>query len=108
MTKEEKTYPITLENDKTLKQFFDRFYVISKDIECTKEQKEFLAANHLQPIDKNIREGINGYIVRRKNIKKLSSEEVEKIKNDIGSYRSKAKKYKVSIGTISKIMNNKY
>ena len=36
------------------------------------------------------------------------NKEVEKIKNDIGSYRSKAKKYKVSIGTISKIMNNKY
>ena len=87
MTKEEKTYPITLENDKTLKQFFDRFYVISKDIECTKEQKEFLEANHLQPIDKNIREGINGYIVRRKNIKKLSHRWLQAARSVNGSRR---------------------
>ena len=40
--------------------------------------------------------------------KKLTKEQVEKIKNDTGSYRAKAKKYKLSLGTISKIMNDKY
>ena len=40
--------------------------------------------------------------------KKLNNEQVEKIKNDTGSYRAKAKKYNLSIGTISKIMNDKY
>ena len=40
--------------------------------------------------------------------KKLSAEQVKQIKNDTGSYRAKAKKYKLSLGTISKIMNDKY
>lgn len=30
------------------------------------------------------------------------------IKNDTGSCRAKAKKYNLSVGTISKIMNDKY
>ena len=38
----------------------------------------------------------------------LSAEQVEQIKNDTGSYRAKARKYKLSLGTISKIMNDKY
>ena len=40
--------------------------------------------------------------------KKLTKEQVEIIKNDTGSCRAKAKKYNLSVGTISKIMNDKY
>nr|UVX54047.1 MAG: Mitochondrial ribosomal protein subunit L20 [Bacteriophage sp.] len=54
-----------------------------------------------------MREGKDGYIVERKG-KKLSDEQVEQIKNDTGSYKAKAEKYKVSVGTISKIMNDQY
>lgn len=103
----EKIYRLTTE-DKTIKQFFDRFYCIPKEVKTTKEIKKFLENNSLVPIDDDVRNGKNGYIVFRKNKKKLSQEEIEKIKNDTGSYRSKADKYKISIGTISKIMNDKY
>ena len=94
-------YRMRLENDKTLKQFFERFYCIPKDKNFTKEQVQFL-------VDPDVIAGKNGYIVFRDKSKKLSPEEVEKIKNDTGSYRAKAEKYNISIATISKIMNDKY
>lgn len=103
----EKLYRLTTE-EKTIKQFFDRFYCIPKDLEVNKELKTFLENNSLVPIDDDVRNGKNGYIVFRKNKKKLTQEEVQKIKNDTGSYRSKADKYNISVGTISKIMNDKY
>lgn len=101
------TYSVVLENDNTLKQFFDRFYVIPKDLKCSDEELEFLEKYSFELSDPKVREGKDGYIVERKG-KKLSAEQVEQIKNDIGSYRAKAKKYKVSVGTISKIMNDRY
>lgn len=48
------------------------------------------------------------YIVRQKRGKKLSIEQVEEIKNAKGSMREKAKKYNISLGTVCKIMNDKY
>ena len=98
---------LTENNDKTLKQFFNRFYCIPKDSNLTKEQKEFLERANCTPISEDVLNGKDGYIVFRKG-KKLSDKEVEIIKNDTGSYRAKAKKYKLSLGTISKIMNDKY
>ncbi|TBX13689.1 hypothetical protein [Clostridium perfringens] len=50
----------------------------------------------------------NIYIVKRKTEKKLSDEEVKKIKESKGSVREKAKRFGVSVGTISKINNDKY
>ncbi|MDY2584016.1 MAG: hypothetical protein SOW47_13580 [Clostridium perfringens] len=50
----------------------------------------------------------SSYIVRQKREKKLSDEEVKMIKKDKGSVREKAKKYNISIGTVSKINNDKY
>ena len=100
-------YYLRESNDKTLKQFFNRFYCIPKDINLTKEQKEFLESVHHTPVSENVLNGKDGYIVFRKG-KKLSAEQVKQIKNDTGSYRAKAKKYKLSLGTISKIMNDKY
>lgn len=101
-------YRMRLENDKTLKQFFERFYCIPKDKNFTKEQVQFLELHEVKPVDPDVIAGKNGYIVFRDKSKKLSSEEVEKIKNDTGSYRAKAEKYNISIATISKIMNDKY
>lgn len=100
-------YYLRESNDKTLKQFFNRFYCIPKDINLTKEQKEFLESVNHTPVIENVLNGKDGYIVFRKG-KKLSAEQVKQIKNDTGSYRAKAKKYKLSLGTISKIMNDKY
>lgn len=100
-------YSVVLENDNTLKQFFDRFYVIPKDLKWSDEELEFLEKYSFELSDPKVREGKDGYIVERKG-KKLSAEQVEQIKNDTGSYRAKAKKYKLSLGTISKIMNDQY
>jgi DNA invertase Pin-like site-specific DNA recombinase len=101
-------YKMILENDKTVKQFFERFYCIPKDKEFSKAELEFLEKYKLEIADPEVKKGANGYIVFRNTKKKLSREEVEKIKNDTGSYREKAEKYNISKGTISKIMNDKY
>jgi len=100
-------YRLTESNDKTLKQFFNRFYCIPKDINLTKEQKEFLERANYTPVSEDVLNGKDGYIVFRKG-KKLSDKEVKIIKNDTGSYRTKVKKYNLSLGTINKIMNDKY
>lgn len=73
----------------------------------TDEELKFLQSLEFELTDPRIRAGKDGYIVERKG-KKLRREEVEKIKNDTGSYREKAEKYNISKGTISKIMNYKY
>lgn len=101
------TYELVLDGDNTLKQFFERFYVIPKDLNWTDNELDFLNRYSFELSDPRVRAGKDGYIVERKG-KKLSNEEVQIIKNDTGSYRAKAKKYNLSLGTISKIMNNKY
>lgn len=100
-------YQLVLDGDNTLKTFFERFFVIPKDLNYTDEELKFLQSLEFELTDPRIRAGKDGYIVERKG-KKLSDEEVEIIKNDTGSYRAKAKKYNLSVGTISKIMNDKY
>lgn len=104
---DEVIYDLVLEGDNTLKTFFERFFVIPKDLNYTDEELKFLRSLEFELSDPRVRAGKDGYIVERKG-KKLSAEEVEIIKNDTGSYRAKAKKYKLSLGTISKIMNDKY
>lgn len=100
-------YYLREKNNNTLKQFFDRFYCIPKDTDLTKDEREFLERfNHI-PENENVLNGENGYIVFRKG-KKLSDEEVIKIKSDTGSYRAKVKKYNISLGTVYKIMKDKY
>ncbi|WP_195949272.1 hypothetical protein [Clostridium saudiense] len=104
---EGKVYSVVLKNDKTLKQFFERFYVLPKDIKYSKEKREFLEENKFVLSGEDVINGKNGYIVERPG-KKLTRDQVEIIKKDTGSQRAKAKKYNVSVGTINKIMNNKY
>lgn len=76
-------------------------------MDFTEEERKFLEKYSCYISNPIIASGKNGYIVFRKG-KKLSAEQVEQIKNDTGSYRSKAKKYNLSVSTISKIMNDKY
>ncbi|MGU9370288.1 hypothetical protein ACV30O_12905 [Clostridium perfringens] len=109
MNKESKIYDIILENDKTLKQFFDRYYVISKDLNCTKEERDFLEKSRLVLMGRETKIGKDGYIVFRKYNKKITDlEELEEIKKDTRPVRQIAKDHAVSIATISKIKNDKY
>lgn len=105
--RERETYSLIVGKDNTIKQFVERFYIIPRDNSFTEEQRKFLEKYSCYISNPIIAAGKNGYIVFRKG-KKLSAEQVEQIKNDTGSYRAKAKKYKLSLGTISKIMNDKY
>lgn len=103
-------YKMVLDNDKTVKQFFERFYVIPKEPKNYKwepDEKKILEAHSLELVEELEILGKDGYIVTRKK-KKLKPEEVEEIKNAPGSYREKADKYKLSLGTIHKIMRDKY
>ncbi len=102
-----KIYYLTSKDDNTLKQFFDRFYVLPRDKNYNDEELKFLSVHELGLKHEQVKTGKNGYIVFRR-MKKLNNEQVEKIKNDTGSYRAKAKKYNLSVGTICKIMNDKY
>lgn len=102
------TRKLRLDTDKTLKQLFDRFYLIPKDKEFSKEELQLLNKHSVAPTHEEVKNGKNGYIVFRNTNKKLTKEQAEIIKNDTGSVRAKAEKYKISIGTVSKIMNDKY
>lgn len=103
----EKIYDLTLPGDNTLKQFFDRFYVIPKGLKFTDTELKFLKERSFELTDPRVKAGKDGYIVERKG-KKFTPEEVQAIKNEPGTYREKAKKYGVSPATIYKIMKDKY
>ena len=90
-----------------MKNFYEYNYVIPRCADMPKEVREFLEKNSFVLTEEEHANGENGYIVFRPK-KKLTKEQVEIIKNDTGSYRERAKKYKLSLGTISKIMNDKY
>ena len=95
------------EGKNTLKNFYEYNYVIPKCVELPEEIRTFLDKNSCKLSCEEVANGKDGYIVFRPD-KKLTKEQVEEIKNDTGSYRARAKKYKLSLGTISKIMNDKY
>lgn len=101
-----KCYPL-FEGKNTLKNFYEYNYVIPKCVELPEEIRTFLDKRSFELSCEEVANGKNGYIVFRP-YKKLTKEQVEEIKNDTGSYRAKAKKYNLSLGTISKIMNDKY
>lgn len=106
-----KVYPIVLENDNSLKQMFDRFYVIPKDYSViTPEDKIILEKYQSRLANQHVAMGKNGYIVfRGKKPKKLTASQIEEIKADTTStQRELAFKYDCSHGTIGKIKNNKY
>ena len=99
---------------KTLKEFSEDFYIIPKGIIGTIapintiEEFNFLCSK-LDLFADGINWGMleSGRIIYSKT-KIFNKDEVEKIKAETGSQRAKAKKYNVSVGTINKIMNDKY
>lgn len=106
---EDITYHIVLENDKSIKQFLERFYIIPKKTEYTKIQSDFLKANAIYPQDPSVREGRNGFIVFRGRKKKiLTEEQCREIRESNLTQMELSKQYKVSIGTINKVKHNKY
>ncbi|HAT4114575.1 TPA: hypothetical protein I9Z66_003015 [Clostridium perfringens] len=105
-------YHITLEDDKTIKQLVERFYIIPRkplEYEFKKEEREFLEKKAIYPVAKEVKEGKNGYIVFRRNVKKITDEkEIEEIKKDTRPQRKIAQDHGVSVATINKIKKNKY
>lgn len=103
-------------NGISLKEVSEKYYLIPKGVKyynANNENITELVESALEMLDMfelnyNDEELKNSYIVKRKSEKKLSDEEVKKIKESKGSVREKAKRFGVSIGTISKINNNKY
>lgn len=109
---DEKVYRITLENDKTLKQMVERYYIIPREpigYNFTEQEKEFLQSKALFPSAPEVKEGLNGYIVfRGKRPKKLNNEQIQEIQESTLSYRKLAEIYGISIGTISRVKKGKY
>lgn len=104
---EGKYYDLVLENDNTLKTFFERFYVIPREgKEWGEEERRFLENNRIELSGEKAREGKNGYIVFRKY--KVDKQKAQDIKNAPGTQKEKAERYGLSIGTINRIMNDKY
>lgn len=102
-----KKYDLVLENDNTLKTFFERFYVIPKEgEEWGEKERKFLEQNKIVLTGEFTKHGKNGYIVFRRI--KVNKEIAQAIKNEPGTQREKAKRYGLSVGTINKIMNDKY
>lgn len=102
---------ITLENDNSLKQLFDRFYVIPKShYKLTVEDREILERYMSRLSSEAVASGLNGYIVfRGRKPKKLTLEQIQEIKADTTStQRELAFKYDVGNATINKVKNNKY
>lgn len=99
----------------TLQELSEEYYLVPKGIKyeninvSTSEEFERILEDVDQFGDIYDKEYLSSsYIVRQKRGKKLNDEEVKIIKEDKGSVRVKAKKYNISIGTVSKIMNDKY
>lgn len=108
---DKKIYDLTLENDNTIKQLLDRFYLVPKDKEDITDSERSILENHNITItDKSIADGSNGYIViRGRKPKSLNDEQIQEIKaDDSATQRDLALKYNVSASTINKIKNDKY
>lgn len=102
--------PLEKKSDNTLKQFFDRFYVIPKeDGDYTNEQIEFLKQKTIHLMNNEVKTGRDGFIVFRGTKKKvLTEEQCNEIRESNLTQMELSKQYKVSIGTINKVKNNKY
>lgn len=105
--------PLKKKSDNTLKQFFDRFYVIPKEdgdgVDYTNEQIEFLKQKTIHLIHDEVKQGRNGFIVFRGRKKKiLTEDQCKEIRESNLTQMKLSEIYGVSIGTINKVKNNKY
>lgn len=102
-------------NGISLKEVAEKYYLIPKGVKYRNtngEDTTELDKAKFEALDMfecySDEELKNSYIVKRKTEKKLSDEEVKKIKESKGSVREKAERFGLSVGTISKINNDKY
>lgn len=103
-------------NGMSLKEVSEKYYLIPKGVKYYNTESinvTEMVEVALETLDmlENIHdeeELKNSYIVKRKTGKKLNAKQVKEIKEFKGSVREKAEKFGVSVGTISKINNNKY
>lgn len=102
-------------NGMSLKELSKEYYLFPKNVEYY-DQNEVKINEHVDPLleildlfenisDDNLKKY---YIVKRKTGKKLNAKQVKEIKESKGTVREKSEKFGVSMGTISKINNNKY
>ena len=112
MSEDKVKYDLVQKNDNTLKSFFDKFYVIPKDPKdrmYTDVEIASFKKNEIILSDENVRNGLDGYIVCRGKKKKVFTEkQIQEIQESNLSYRKLSEKFNVSIGTISRVKNNKY
>lgn len=97
----------------SLEELSKEFYLVSrkttygnKTKRITMMLEEIDLLTDIHKIDKEYLK--TRYIVRQKRGKKLNAEQIEEIKNAKGSMRDKARKYNIIVGTVCKIMNDKY
>lgn len=98
-------------NGITLEELLEEFTLIPKQMKFgDKNIQNFLDcfSNVCDEVMNETYDLKNYCIVKRHVEKKLNNDIVQKIKDDDLPYRQIAKKYKISIGTVSKIKNNKY
>jgi len=106
-----KTYSLTSNGDNSIKQLFDRFYVIPKDYSVITDSDRLILEKYYTTLANDlVAIGKNGYIVfRGKKRKKLTSDQIQDIKSDnVSTQRALAFKYDVGVATINKIKNDKY
>lgn len=111
MDLEKITYSVVKEDDNSLKQFFDRFYVVPKDhVALTSKDRSIIEKYSIRLLNDGVANGLNGYIVfRGKKPKKLDSGQIAEIWADtVSTQRELAFKYGVGVATINKIKKGKY
>lgn len=111
MDNEKIVYKVVTEDDSSLKQFFDRFYVVPKDrVEITDSDRSIIEKHSIHLLNDDVANGLNGYIVfRGKKPKKLNSIQLGEILADtVSTQRELAFKYNVGVATINKIKKGIY
>lgn len=108
---EETIYKLTLEGDNTVRTIFDRFYIINKsDPHLTDDDRKIIEKYMCELVNEDVRAGKDGFLIFRGTKKKrFTEEQCKEIREDKNlTQRQLAEKYKCSIGTINKIINQKY
>lgn len=101
------SYNLVLHNDKTIKQLFERFYIIRKDDEGLTDQDRVIIEKYMCELNDGV--GEKTYIIKQgRKPKKLTEEQQKEIKESTLTQRELGRIYNVSASTINKVKNNKY